>query len=152
MSFILTWLFILYLFVVVHSVVSNFLQPHGLQHARLLCPSPSPKDFSNACLLSRWCHPTILSSVIPFFFCLQSFPASGPFLISQLFASGGQSICIFSFSISPFNEYSELISLRIDWCDLLAVQGTNQISLISTSQILSCEKDLHILSWNISKN
>ena len=58
----------------------------------------------------------------------------------------------FSFSISLSNEYSELISFRIDWLDLLAVQGTNQISLISTSQILPCEKDLHILSWNISKN
>ena len=73
-------------------MVSNFLQPRGLQHARLPCPSPSPRDCSNSCPLSQWCHPTILSSVIPFFFCLQSFPASGPFLISQLFESGGQSI------------------------------------------------------------
>ena len=67
------------------------LQPHGLQHARLFCPSPSPGACSNSCPLSQWCHPTILSSVVPFSSCLQSFPASGSFLISWLFASGGQS-------------------------------------------------------------
>ena len=60
-----------------HSVVSDFLQPHGLQHARLPCPSPSPGACSNSCPLSRWCHPTIPSSVTPFFSCLQPFPASG---------------------------------------------------------------------------
>ena len=69
------------------------------------------------------CHPTISSSVVPFSSCLQSFPASGSFQMSQLFASGGQSIS-FSFSISPSNEYSGLISFRMDWLDLLAVQGT----------------------------
>ena len=65
-----------------HSVVSNSLRPHGLQHARLPCPLPSPRACSNSCPLSQWCHPTILSSVIPFSFCLQSFPASGSFLMS----------------------------------------------------------------------
>ena len=75
-----------------HSVVSDSLRPHGLQHARLLCPSPSPRACSNPCPLSWWYHPTISSSVIPFSSCLQSFPASGPFLMSWLFASGGQSI------------------------------------------------------------
>ena len=74
------------------SVVSNSLRPHGLQHARLPCPSPSPRACSNSCPLSRWCHPTISSSVVPFSSCLQSFPASGSFLMGQLFASGGQSI------------------------------------------------------------
>ena len=66
--------------------------PHGLQHTRLPCPSPSPGAFSNSCPLSQWCHSTILSSVIPFAPCLQSLPASGSFLMSQLFASGGQNI------------------------------------------------------------
>ena len=74
------------------SVVSDSLWPHGLQHARLLCPSPSPEACSNSCPLSWWCHPTILSSVVPFFSCLHSFPASESFLTSQLFAVGGQSI------------------------------------------------------------
>ena len=74
------------------SVVSNSLRPHGLQHARLPCPSPSPRACSNSCPLSRWCHPTISSSVVPFSSCLQSFPASGSFLMSWLFISGGQSI------------------------------------------------------------
>ena len=74
------------------SVMSNSLRPHGLQHARLPCPSPTPRAYSNSCPLSQWCHPTISSSVIPFSSCLQSFPASGSFPVSQFFASGGQSI------------------------------------------------------------
>ena len=106
-----------------HSVVFHSLQPHGLQHARLPYPSPSPGACANSCPLSQWCHPTISSSVIPFSSCLQYFPPSGSFLMSWLFASGGQSIGSFSFSIIPSNEYSVLISFRIDWFDLLAVQG-----------------------------
>ena len=74
------------------SVVSDSLWPYGLQHARLPCPSPSPGACSNSCPLSQWCYPTISSSVIPFSSCSQSFPASGSFLMSQLFASGDQSI------------------------------------------------------------
>ena len=73
------------------SVVSDSLQPHGLQHARPPCPSPAPRVYSNSCPLSRWCHPTMSSSVIPFSW-LQSFPASGSFQMSQLLVSGGQSI------------------------------------------------------------
>ena len=73
------------------SVVSDSLRPHGWQHARLPCPSPPPRIHPNSCPLSLWCHPTISSSVIPFSSCLQSFPASGSFQMSQLFASGGQS-------------------------------------------------------------
>ena len=102
-----------------HSVVSDFLWPHGLQHARLPCPSPSPRLCSNSCPLSQWCHPTISSSVIPFFG-LQSFPASGPFLMSQLFASGGQNIgASASVSVFPMNiqnwfplGLTDLISLQ----------------------------------------
>ena len=73
-------------------VVSNSLQPHGLQYARLPCPSPAPGAYSNSCPLSLWCHPTISSSVVPFSSCLQSFPASGSFPKSQLFTSGSRSI------------------------------------------------------------
>ena len=86
------------------SVVSDSLQPHGLQHARAPCPSPTPSVYSNSCPLSRWCHPTISSYVIPFSSCLQSFPASESFPMSQLFASGGQSIGLSaSASVLPIN-------------------------------------------------
>ena len=74
-----------------YSVVSNSLWLHGLKHTSLLCPSPTPRSCSNSCPSSQWCHPTISSSVVPFFSCLQSFPASGFFPMSQFFASGGQS-------------------------------------------------------------
>ena len=102
--------------------MSDSLQPHGLQHARPPCPLPTPGVYSNSCPLSWWCHPIISSSVIPFSSHLQSFPVSGSFQVSPFFASGGQRS--FSFSISPSNEYSGLISFRMDWLDLLAVQGT----------------------------
>ena len=105
------------------SVVSGSLCPHGLLHNRLPCPSPTPGAFSNSCP-SRWCHPTISSSVVPFSTCLQSFPASGSFPMSQFFTSGGQSYWSFSFSISPSYEYSGLFSFRMDWLDLFAVLGT----------------------------
>ena len=72
------------------SVMSNSLGPHELQHARPPCPSPTPRVYSNSCPLSRWCHPTISSFVIPFSSCLKSFPASGSFQMSQLFVSDGQ--------------------------------------------------------------
>ena len=87
-----------------HSVVSNSLPPHGLQHARLPSPSTTPGVYSNSCPLSRWCHPTISSSVIPYSSCLQSFLASGSFPRSQFFASGGQSIgASASTSVLPMN-------------------------------------------------
>ena len=86
------------------SVVSNSSQPHGPQHTRPPCPSPTPRVYSNSCPLSRWCHPTISSSVIPFSSCLQSFPASGSFQMSQFFTSGGQSIgASASTSVLPVN-------------------------------------------------
>ena len=99
-----------------------------IQHARLPCPSPTPKACSNSCPSSQWCHPTVSSSVVPFSSCFQSFLASGSFPVSQFFTSGGQSIGSFSFSISPSNEYSGLISFKMDWLDLLAVQGTLESS------------------------
>ena len=101
--------------------MANCLWSHGLQHARLFYPSLSPKVYSYSCPLSQWCHPTISFSVIPFSSRPQSFPASGSFPMSHFFASKYWS---FSFSISPSNEYSGLISLTMDWLDLLAIQGT----------------------------
>ena len=107
-----------------HSVVSDSLWPHELQHARLSCPSPTPGAYSNSCLSSRWCHPTISSSVIPFSSCLQSFSASGLFYNESVLHIRWPKYWSFSFSISPSSEYSGLISFRMDWLDLLAVQGT----------------------------
>ena len=87
-----------------HSVVSDSLRPHELQHARPPCPSPTPRVYANSCPSSRWCHPAISSSIVPFSSCPQSFPASGSFPISQLFASGGQSIRVSaSASVLPMN-------------------------------------------------
>ena len=87
-----------------HSVMSNSLPPHELQHPRPPCPSPTPRVYLNSCPLSRWCHSTISSSVIPFSSNLQSFPASKSFQISQLFVSGGQSIGVSaSASFLPMN-------------------------------------------------
>ena len=87
-----------------HSVVSDSLWPHGLQHARPPCPSPTTGAYSNSCPLSQWCHPTISSSVIPFSSLLQSFPASGSFPVSQFFPSGGQRIGLSaSASVLPMN-------------------------------------------------
>ena len=87
-----------------HSVVSNSLWLHALQHARLPCPSPSPRACWNSCPLSRWCHPTISSFITLFSFCLHSFPASGSFPMSWLFASGAQSIgASASVSVLPVN-------------------------------------------------
>ena len=106
------------------SVVSNSLWPHGLQHARLPCPSPTPRAYSNSCPLCWWCRPTISSSVAPFSSRLQSFPASGSFLSESVLRIKWPKYWSFSFSISPSKEYSGLISFRMDWLDLLAVQGT----------------------------
>ena len=87
-----------------HSVVSNSLRPHGLRHARPPCPSPTPRVYSNSCPLSLWWHPTISSSVDRFSSCLQSFPESGSFPMSQFFTSGGQNIRISdSASVLPVN-------------------------------------------------
>ena len=96
------------------SVVSNSLWPHGLQHARPPCPSPTPRAYSNACPLSWWCHPTISSSVIPFSSHLQSFPASGSFQMSQFFTSGGQRIGV---SASASVQFSSVAQSCLTLCD-----------------------------------
>ena len=105
------------------SVISDSLRPQGLQHARPPCPSAAPRVYPNSCPLSRWCHPTISSSVIPFSSCLQSFPASGSFQMSQFFSLGGQSTGISaSASVLPVNTPG--LIFRMDWLDLPPVQGT----------------------------
>ena len=106
-----------------HQVVSDSLWPHGLQHARLPCPSLSPGVCSNSHALSRWCHPTISPFVTPFS-CPQSFPASRVFSSESVLHIRRPKYWSFSFSNSPSSEYSGLTSFRIDWYDLLAVQGT----------------------------
>ena len=127
-----------------HSVVSDSLWPHGLQHARAPCPSPTPGVYPSSCPWSRWCHPMISSSVVPFCFCPQSFPASGSFQMSQFFTSGGQSI--------GASASASVLSMNIqNWSplgwtglDLLAVQGT----LKSLLQHYSCKAS--ILSTRLS--
>ena len=108
------------------SVVSDSLRPHELQHARPPCPSPTPRVYPNSCPSSRWCHPAISSSVIPFSSCLQPLPASGSFLMSQLFAWGGQSIGVSaSASVLPMNTQDWSPLGWTGWISyLLAVQGT----------------------------
>ena len=123
------------------SVMSDSLWPHGPQHARPPCPSPTPRVYSNSCPLNRWCHPTISSCVVPFSSCPQSFSSSGSFQMSQFFSIGGQSIGVSSFNISPSSEYSGLISFSMDWLDVLAVQGTLKSLLqhhSSKASILRC--------------
>ena len=106
------------------SIVSDFLWPYEMQHTRLPCPSLSPGVSSNSCPLSPWCPPTVSFSVVPFFSLLQSFLASGSFPMNRLFRIRWPKYWSFSFSISPSKEYSGPISFRMDWLDLLAVQGT----------------------------
>ena len=140
-----------------HSVMSDSLQPYGLQHARLPCPSPTPGANSNSCLLSWWCHPTISSSVIPFS-CPQSFPASGSFQMSQLFASGGQSIgASASASVLPVNIQ--------DWfplglTGLISLQSKGLSRVFSNTTVwkhrffgtqLSLWSNSHIHTWLLEK-
>ena len=107
------------------SVMSNSLQPHGLQHTRLPCPSSTPGVYSSSCPSSRWCHPTISSSVIPFSPCLQSFPESGSFPMSQFFTSGSQSIAVSaSTSVLPMNIQDWFPLGWAGWTGWTAIQGT----------------------------
>ena len=104
-----------------HSVMSDSLAPHEPQHTRPPCPSPTPRFHPNSCPLSQWCHPTLPSSVVPFSSCLQSFPASGSFQMSQFFTPGGQSIGVSaSTSVLPMNtqDWSPL-----GWTSWISVQS-----------------------------
>ena len=117
-----------------HSVVSDSLRPHGLQHARLPCPSPTPEACSNSHPLSRWCHPTISSSVIPFSSCLQSFPASGSFPMSQFFPSGGQSIRVsVSTSVLPMNIQDWFPLGWTGWISLQSKHHSSKMSILLCS-------------------
>ena len=140
------------------SVVSDSLWPHELQHARPPCPSPTPGVHPNPCPSSRWCHPTISSSVVPFSSCPQSFPASGSFQISQLFASGGQSIGISaSASVLPMNvqDWSP-----IGWTGWISLQfkGFSRVfsnTTVQTHQFFgtqpSSQPNSHIHTWPLEK-
>ena len=110
------------------------LRPHGLQHARLPCPSPIPGACSNSCPSSWWCHPTISSSVIPFSSCLQPFPASGSFPMSQFFTSGGQSIgASASASVLPMNIQDWFPLGWTGWISLLS-KGLSRVFSNTTVQ------------------
>ena len=116
-----------------HSVVSNNLWPHGLQHARPPCPSPTPGACSNSCPSSQWCHPTISSSVVPFSSSLQTFPASGSFLMSQFFASGGQNIGVSALaSVLPMNtqDWSPL-----GWTGWISLQSKGLSRVFSNTTV-----------------
>ena len=120
------------------SVVSDSLWPNGLQHARPPCPSPTPRVYSNSCPLSLCCIPTISSSVGPFSSHLQSSPASGSFPVLRIRWTKYWS---FSFNISPSSEHSGLIFFRMDWLDLLAVQGT-------LKSLLQCHSSKASILWH----
>ena len=118
-----------------HSVVSSSLWLHGLQHARLPCPSPTPGVHSNSCALSRWCHPTISSSVVPFSSNLQSFPASGSFPMSQFFASGGQRIGVSaSASVLPMNIQDWF---PLGWTGWISLQSKGLSRVFSNTTVQS---------------
>jgi len=137
-----------------HSVVSDSLQPHESQHARPPCPSPTPGVHSNSCPSSRWCHPTISSSVIPFSSCPQSLPASGSFLMSQLFIWGGQSIGVSALaSFLPMNTQDWS---RLEWTGWISLQskGLSRVRSNTTVQKhqffgtqLSSQSNSHIHTW-----
>ena len=140
------------------SVVSDSLQTHGLQHKRHPCPLPTHEVYSNSCPLSWWCHPTISSSVIPFSSCPQSFPASGSFPVSQLFASGGQSIGVSaSTSVLPMNiqdwfplGWTDWISLLSKWLSRVFSNTTVQKHQFFGTQ-LSSQSNSHIHTWPLEK-
>ena len=142
-----------------HSVVSDSLWPHGLQHARLPCLSPTPGVYSNSCPLSQWCHPTISSSVVPFSSCPQSFPASGSFPTSQFFASGGQSIGVSaSASVLPMNTQDWF---PLGWTGWISSQSKGLSRVFSNTTVqkhqffgaqLSLCSTSHIHTWPLENH
>ena len=118
-----------------HSVVFDPLWPHGLQHSRLPCPSPTPGACSNSCPSSQWWHPTISSSIIPFFSCIQSFPKSGSFPMSQFFTSGGQSTRVSaSASVLPINIQNWF---PLGWTGWISLQSRDSQESYPTPQFKS---------------
>ena len=115
------------------SVMSDSLRPHGLQHTRLPCLSPTPGACSNLCPSSRWCHPTISSSVIPFSSHLQSFPPSGSFVMNQFFTSGGQSIGVSaSTSVLPMNIQDQF---PLEWTGWISLQSKGLSGVFSNTTV-----------------
>ena len=140
------------------SVLSDSLRLHGLQHARPPCPSPTPGVYSNPCPSSQWCHQTISSSVVPFASCLQSFPASGSFPMSQLFTLGGQSIGISaSASVPPMNTQDWSPSEWTGWISLQSKGLSRVFSNITVQKHqffdaqLSSQSNSHINTWPLEK-
>ena len=137
-----------------HPVMSGSLLPHGLQHARLPCPSPSPRACSNSCPLSQWCHPTISSSVVLLSSCLQSFPAWGSFSVSQVFASSGQNIGVSSSaSVLPMNIQDWF---PLGWTGWISLQSKGLSRVFSNTTVqkhqffstqLSSQFNSHIHTW-----
>ena len=140
------------------SVVSNSLWTHGLQHARLPCPSLTPGAYSDSCLSNKWCHPTISSSVIPSSSCLHFFPASGSFPRSQFFTSGGQSIGVsVSLSVLPVTIQDWFLLGWTGWISLQS-KGLSRVFFNTTVQKhqffgaqLSLESNSHIHTWLLEK-
>ena len=140
------------------SVVSNSFQPHGPQCASPPCPSPIPGAYSNSCPLSQWCHPTVLSSVVPCSSCLQSFPASGSFKMSQFFQSGGQSIGSFSsISVLPMNTQDWFPLGLTGWISLQS-KGLSRVfsnTTVQKQQFFGAQLFLwsnsHICTWSLEK-
>ena len=133
-----------------HSVVSDSLQPHESQHAMLPCPSPTPRIYPNSCPLSWWCHLTISSSVVPFSSCPQSFPTSGSFQMSQLFASGGQNIGVSaSASVLPMNTQNWSPLELIGWISLQSKGLSKEFSntTVQKHQFFGT----HIHTWPLEK-
>ena len=141
-----------------HSVMSDSLRPHESQHSRPPCPSPNPRVYSNTCPSSRWCHPTISSSVVPFSSCPQSLTASGSFPMSQLFTSGGQSTGVSaSASVLPMNtqDWSAL-----GWTGWIYLQSKGLSRVFSNTTVQkhqffstqhSSQSDSHICTWPLEK-
>ena len=140
------------------SVVSDSLRPQELRHARLPCPSPTPRAYSNSCLSSWWSHPTISTSVVPFSSHLQSFPASGSFPVSQFFASGGQSIRVSaSASVLPMT-IQDWFPLELTGLIFLQCRGLSRVFSNTTVQNhpffsvqLSLSLNSHIHTWPLEK-
>ena len=131
------------------SVMSNSLQPHGLQHARLPCPSPTPGVCSNSCPLSRWCHPAISSSVVPFSSCLQSSPASGSFPMSQFFASGGQSIRVSALASVLLMNIQDWFPWGWTGCIFLQSKGLSRVFSSTTAWNFGIQKVyiMNLILW-----
>ena len=136
------------------SVMSNCLWRHGLQHTRLPCPSPTPRAYLNSCPSSRWCHPTISSSVVPFSSCPQSLPASGSFPVSQLFTWGGQSTGVSALaSVLPMSTQDWSPSEWTGWISLQS-KGLSRVFSNTTVQKhqffsvqLPSQSNSHIHTW-----